>query len=118
MRKLLISLMVFFSFTSLAYAHAYVESSEPKKGEVLDSSPASVKVRFSEALRLDESTLSVLDANHKAVSGLIITKTGDNNVLNYTLPKLDSGTYTVKWHAVCLCTDHHATNGSFTFTVK
>lgn len=119
MRKIfLLILLLVIGGVSEAYAHASVESSEPKAGEILESAPSNVKIIFSEGLRLNESLIRVYDANKKPVNGLIITKTGDNKTLSYTLPKLSSGVYTVKWKAVCQCTDRQTTRGSFTFTVK
>jgi len=118
MRTIILALLLAFGSVSAAYAHASVVSSEPTDGQVLDASPESIKITFSEALRLDESLVSVYDANKKPINGLIVTKTGEDDIMSYTLPKLPSGTYTVKWKAVCLCTDHHVTKGSFKFTVK
>jgi methionine-rich copper-binding protein CopC len=118
MRTIILAFLLAFGSVSAAYAHAHVESSEPADGQVITSSPDSLKITFSEPLRPGESHAYVYDAHKKQVSGLTITKTGNDDILSYALPKLAPGIYTVKWKAVCLCTDHHATNGSFKFTVK
>jgi copper transport protein len=116
--SILAAVVLAISSFSEAYAHAELESSIPKDGQVLASAPDAVTITFSEALRKNESDIRVFDADKNLIKGKIITKNGNEETLSETLPKLDSGVYTVKWKAVCLCTDHHATHGSFNFTVK
>ena len=119
MRKLTFALFVAATtFTSAAYAHSHFESSEPKAGAVLAAAPDSVKITFEEALRPKESTIAVLNSKKTEVNTEAATVSEDGKTLSETLPTLTSGTYTVKWKAVCMCTDHHATSGSYKFSVK
>lgn len=104
--------------SSVAYAHAHVESSSPVKNEILSSSPNEVKITFSEALRVDESYIKVFDSAKKQVSAVKPTISDDKITVTESLPELKAGKYTVKWKVVCLCNDHHATKGSYSFTVK
>jgi len=119
MRNIILStsLLILLS-TSSAFAHAHVESSEPSAGQVLASPPDAVTITFNEKLRPNESSIDVYDAQKKQIEGMLISKKDNTDTLTESLPKLSPGIYTVKWKAVCLCTDHHATKGSFKFTVK
>jgi methionine-rich copper-binding protein CopC len=119
-RRILLScLLVLFSVAS-AYAHAHVKSSMPKAGEVMTIAPKAVTITFSEALRPAESTITVYDGKGKAINdGKVTSVSAGNDSISAPLPTpLAAGNYTVKWKAVCLCTDHHATKGGFKFSVK
>jgi methionine-rich copper-binding protein CopC len=101
-----------------AFAHAQVKSSMPAAGEVLAASPDAITITFSEELRPQESYIKLFGNTKKQLNNLPVTMRDDKETLSAPLPKLASGIYTVKWKAVCLCTDHHATYGSYRFTVK
>ncbi len=101
-----------------AFAHAHVESSIPTKGEILKSAPTDISITFSEALRIEESYIKVFDSNKKQISSKKPEISKDQVTVSEKLPPLAAGKYTVKWKAVCLCNDHHATTGSYDFTVK
>lgn len=100
-----------------AFAHAHVESSVPKKNAVLKASPSEVKIVFSEPLRIKESYVKVFSGN-KLLSEALPSLAPDQVTVSEELPELAPGKYTVQWKAVCLCNDHHATTGSYNFTVK
>lgn len=104
--------------STAAYAHAHVESSIPAKGEILKSAPTDISITFSEALRIEESYIKVFDSSKRQVSSEKPEISKDQVTVSEKLPPLAAGKYTVKWKAVCLCNDHHATSGSYNFTVK
>ncbi len=100
-----------------AFAHAHIQSTSPKKNAVLKSSPSEVKIVFSEPLRIQESYIKVF-SGRKLLSEASPSLAPDQVTVSEELPELAPGKYTVKWKAVCLCSDHHATSGSYEFTVK
>lgn len=118
MRYNLWMFLAVLGMSSPAFAHAHVESSSPAKNEELKSSPAAVKITFSEALRGDESYVKLFDKTGKQVSSEKPLISDDNITLTENLPELTPGKYTVQWKAVCLCTDHHATKGNYNFTIN
>jgi hypothetical protein len=63
------------------------------------------------------STIEVRDPHGAVVAtGKPRTEQGNNRRLVVELPALDSGTYTVTWHATSV--DTHKTEGSYRFIVK
>lgn len=98
----------------VASSHAYVARSTPGDGETLLRAPKQVKVWFTESIEPKLTTLKLVDAQGKAVSGTTQALEGDS-VLILHLPSLASGAYTVQWQV--LSTDSHVTKGTISFTV-
>jgi methionine-rich copper-binding protein CopC len=118
MTRYLIITLSFLLISGEVFAHSHFEASSPKVNETLTKSPEKVEITFEEALRPDESYIKVLNSKKVEVSKDKTTLSEDKKTITETLPKLKSGTYTVEWKAVCLCADHHATDGKYKFTVK
>ena len=99
-----------------AWAHAFLDHARPAVGSTVPSSPAEVRLWFTQELEPAFSTARVEDAAGKRVDnkdGAI--DAGDPTLLRVTLPKLEPGRYRVTWRV--LSTDTHVTEGDFTFDV-
>jgi methionine-rich copper-binding protein CopC len=100
-----------------AHAHAFPKTAEPAIDSTVSPAPHEVKVWFSGKLEPAFSKLDVHDAAGAAVDRGDATVDGrDATLMHVSLKPLPPGTYKVHWHAVSV--DTHATDGTFTFTVK
>ncbi|WP_337269448.1 copper homeostasis periplasmic binding protein CopC [Oryzifoliimicrobium ureilyticus] len=121
MDKLIKSLLVIATFavqtSGMASAHARLTTSEPADGVVLNKSPQSVVLTFSEGLEPAFFQLSIEDAQGAKVD-LKDEKVGgqDGKCLSAapTTP-LSAGSYKIDWHV--LSKDGHQTAGTVTFKV-
>jgi len=101
----------------LVFAHGKLESATPAAGSTVDTSPQSLNLTFNEDLESSFSTIKVVDA-----SGASATKekakvdSSNPRVLTVAIPKLASGSYTVRW--TVMTHDAHKTKGTYTFAVK
>ena len=112
----LLSLGLVLGFLSIAHAHAFLDSAEPKVGCTVNTSPTEVKIWFTEELKKDGSTLQVFDAKGAEVDRKDVhVDSSDLFLMTVSMPKLAAGTYEVIWHATAR--DTHHTTGTFTFTV-
>jgi copper resistance protein C len=120
MKKIAIRSLVailFLALQSHAWAHAFLDRADPKVGSIVTSSPAEVKVWFTQELEPVFSSLQVQDARGNEVDKKDMHQDDKNKtLLIVSLPPLSPGTYTVVWHAVSV--DTHRTQGHFQFTVK
>lgn len=108
---------LFLGAQSPAWAHAFLDDSEPKVGSTVTNSPAAVKIWFTQELELAFSSIVVKDAHGKEVDKKDVRLSRKNKaLLEVSLPELPPGTYTVNWHVVSV--DTHRTQGHFEFTVK
>lgn len=97
-------------------AHAFIEQAEPPAGSIVQTSPAEIKIRFTEKIEPAFSSIQVFDASKKQVDKRDVRlDRSDGALLHVSLPQLGAGTYTVVWRVVSV--DTHVTNGSFTFKV-
>ena len=100
-----------------AFAHAALEGSAPKAGEIVSGSPAEVRLQFNEELEATFSTVKVSDPKGVEVSGIKVEVDKANmKIMHATLPTLPAGAYSVRWST--MTRDGHKTKGTFTFTVK
>lgn len=117
-RSLLILLAIAcaLAFFSAAGAHAFLDHATPAVGSSVRSSPAQVKLWFTQRLEPAFSTVRVFDRNGKQVDkGDSQVDRADATLLQVSLPKLAPGKYRVKWRV--LSVDTHVTEGDFTFDV-
>ena len=109
--------ILFFSIQSHALAHAFLDHAEPKVGSTVTTSPAEIKIWFTQNLEPVFSSIEVQDAQGNEVDKKDVhLDDKDKTLLIVSVPKLPAGTYTVTWHAVSV--DTHRTQGHFEFTVK
>ena len=99
-----------------AHAHAFLDRAEPRVGSVVHSSPAQLKLWFTQQLEPAFSTAQVLDRDGKRVDKSDPkVDPADATQLVVSLPQLAPGTYRVTWRV--LSVDTHVTEGDFTFDV-
>jgi hypothetical protein len=101
----------------IAQAHAFPKTAEPASDSTVSPAPREVKIWFTGKLEPAFSKLDVQDAAGAAVDqGDAAVDPQDTTLMHVSLGPLQAGTYKVHWHAVSV--DTHATDGTFTFTVK
>jgi methionine-rich copper-binding protein CopC len=101
----------------IAQAHAFPDHAQPAADTTVSPAPREVKVWFSGKLEPAFSKLDVHDAAGAAVDqGDAAVDPQDATLMHVSLKPLPAGTYQAHWHAVSV--DTHATDGTFTFTVK
>jgi methionine-rich copper-binding protein CopC len=101
----------------LAFAHAYPTAQTPSAGQIELASPKKVAIDFDDRLEPAFSSISVSDANGKAVTtSKAVVEPPNNKRMSVILLPLASGSYTVAWVAVAA--DGHRSQGRYTFTVK
>jgi methionine-rich copper-binding protein CopC len=103
--------------SSSAFAHAKLQSSDPRAGSTLDAAPTQVRLKFSEALEPAFSRIKVADARNKeiAVAATTVDK-ADPTVMTAPLPPLSAGEYHIQWTA--MTRDGHKVKGEVAFKVK
>ncbi len=103
--------------SSLVWAHAFPDHSEPRVGSAVKTPPVQVKMWFDSELEPLFSTIEVFDAHQNKVDkGDGRVNPNDHTLLEVTLPPLTPGTYSVSWRVVAH--DGHPTEGRFPFTVS
>ena len=103
--------------TTSAFAHAKLQKSEPENGSTVMSSPASLKLRYSESVEPAMSGVKFFGPGDKAVqAGKPVLAEGDDKTLVVPVPKLPAGDYRVEWST--MGHDGHHMKGEVRFTVK
>jgi copper resistance protein C len=101
----------------IAQAHAFPKTAEPAMDSTVSAAPRAVKIWFTGKLEPAFSKLDVHDGAGKTVDqGDSLVDPQDTTLMHVSLQPLTAGAYKVHWHAVSV--DTHATDGTFTFTVK
>lgn len=114
MRRVVAATALALAFPGGAAAHATLGHVEPGFGKRLDSAPASVELRFDQAVTAFASSIEVRDAAGRLVSGPARSER-DARRVRAPLRTLARGPYTVRWHA--LSADGHTGSGVYTFGV-
>jgi copper resistance protein C len=115
-RPIVLVLFIVLGGAAQLKAHAFIEHAEPAAGSTVQTSPAEIKIRFTEKLEPAFSSIQVFDGSKKEVDKRDVhLDHSDGALLHVSLPQLGAGTYTVTWRVVSV--DTHVTNGSFTFRV-
>jgi copper transport protein len=98
-----------------AFAHASLKATEPGFRQRVEIPPAQVRLHFDQGVKVFPSSIEVLTAKGRVVSG---TARQGGSPLDVVVPvrKLPRGGYTVRWHA--LSADSHTVAGVFTFGVQ
>ncbi|MBT2215234.1 copper resistance protein CopC [Virgibacillus dakarensis] len=89
----------------------------PAEKVVAEESPPTLKLRFNEPIEQDLATVTIYDWNAKPVFTGNPDEGGPERspLLEFTLPELIQGTYTVQWNVVSL--DGHPVSGSYAFAI-
>jgi copper resistance protein C len=100
-----------------AYAHAFLDHSDPAVGSTVPTSPPVITLWFTEHIEPAFSGVMVTNAAGQRVD-LGQAKVPPNQPAELQVglkPQLPAGTYTVQWHVISV--DTHPTKGNFTFDV-
>jgi copper transport protein len=98
-----------------ASAHARFEGSTPEADAQLDTAPAEVVLRFSEAVQTDSDAVRVLDRTGRPVDDGRIERFGSGRQVKVGLEPIGEGAFVVAWRVVSA--DAHPIRGAFTFRV-
>ncbi len=110
--KVMSALVLAFSAT-VALAHAHLQKADPANGAVVNASPTTVVLTFSEAAKLTACWLQKGDGPKQKVEGLTASSARE---ISIPVPQLQPGTYVLSWRAVG--DDGHIVPGQIQFTVK
>lgn len=115
--RLLISSLLAATFgASPAFAHAFLQKSDPAVGSTVNAAPKFLLLTYTEDLDLAFCTVTVTDAmGMNDDAGKPQPVPGHKNEMQVPLNIQMPGKITVTWRA--LSTDTHKTQGRFTFTV-
>lgn len=113
MKPLFLALMMAFMAPTMASAHVRLVSSTPADGALLEASPKTITLKFSQAARIISITL-VNAKDEKTTATGIPKKLVEAAVVD--IPTLAAGDYVVTWRGASK--DMHAMSGTFKFTVK
>ena len=111
---MLAALLLALAGASATLAHAELVASDPADGEVLDASPTTIRLAFSENLDPAKSSFRLLGPDGATIG------TGDATAakaMSLQSPPLSDGTYTIKWTSAS-ADDGDIERGQFTFTVQ
>lgn len=96
-------------------AHNELRQTNPAAGEILNQSPAEIRLTFSEPPT--NGYITLYNAQFQEIPGLTVLPPEENGYeLAAALPQLEDGTYTVQW--LTLSADNHTVSGSFQFSVR
>lgn len=111
-------IVLYFSLfqTHTVYAHSTLLEMEPAERILIENPPSVLKLRFNEPIEHDLAIVTIYDWNAKPV----FTGNPDGNIkrsplLEFSLPELKQGTYSVKWNVISA--DGHPVSGSYAFSV-
>jgi copper transport protein len=111
-----VAVLVALAFPGAAFAHARLETTSPKVGERLSTSPRAVTLAFDQRVRVLPNGIEVFDVKGRLLSGAPHMLAGDPRVVVAPLRALPRGGYTVRWATIS--NDSHVGRGVFTFGVK
>jgi copper transport protein len=98
-----------------AHAHAMLLSAEPAAGSHLASSPARVRLLFSEQLETALAKLSLTGGDGRVIELVVSADPHDVRALIAPVSGLTPGSYRLDWHIVSA--DGHPVDGSYLFSV-
>lgn len=94
-----------------AHAHSKLDSATPKSGSTLDSSPASIELKFKDAVRLTSVVLAQSGGERK----LAFTPNASAQQFSIAKPGLASGRNELRWTA--LSRDGHVIEGVVVYVI-
>ena len=102
--------------SSTASAHASLESSDPAPSAVLEESPSSIRLEFTEPVSPANEAIVVHAADGSPVrGGTVVDGDTSSSIRLDGVPELPDGLYAVAWRVVS--SDGHLVQGAFTFSV-
>ena len=112
---LALGLAVLLVAAAPASAHALLLRTDPSPQSTVPTSPAAVRLYFSEPVEAGAGDVRVYDVDGNRVDKDKVHRTGGNREVVVDVPHLADGTYTVTWRAVS--SDTHPVRGGFVFYV-
>jgi copper transport protein len=112
-RLLLVAALLALAFPSQAFAHATLEKTHPGFRERVERAPRTITLQFDQFVTAVPGSIRVY--SERGSVGVVRVRT-DGRYLKGSLPRLPTGAYTVRWHAVS--DDGHVVSGVFTFGVR
>lgn len=104
-----------FAAASPAFAHAKLESSDPRAGSTVASAPAALRLTFNETLEAPFSKIGLSGAAGPVTLPKAQVDKANPKVLSVPLPQLAPGQYKVQWSTVTR--DGHKVRGEFDFRI-
>jgi methionine-rich copper-binding protein CopC len=98
---------------TVALAHAHLKSAVPADGGVVNTSPTSVVLTFSEPAHLTACWIQKGDGPKQKIAPLPTTP---SQQISVPMPQLEPGTYVLSWRVVG--DDTHIVPGQIKFTVS
>lgn len=99
-----------------ADAHGTIESSSPKEGATLTSSPSEIRMKFTEMLEPAFTSVKLIGPSGQEVAPKEKVRVEDGKTVVVPLPTLAPGLYKAQWMSAGH--DGHHIHGELTFTVK
>ncbi len=117
-KGLALTALVSFAGMTHAWAHAFLDHSDPLVGGAVKQAPAEVRLWYTQGLEPAFVRVQVFDAAGKEVDKMDAHLDPKNNhLLIVSLPAgLGAGNYKVVWRVVSV--DTHPTEGAFKFQVE
>lgn len=113
---LVVIMLCLFNIGSV-FAHAMLVKAEPAKRASLTTAPSQVRLWFNEEIEPAFATLSVIDANKKAITeNKAVVDSEEPKSIVLKLPEMQAGRYTVKFRV--LSVDGHVVDSEYEFTIK
>ena len=100
-------------FPAPVFAHATMEKVSPGFRERVPSSPRELVFRFDQHVQVVPGSVRVFSSRGSVGS---IKARSESRFMKASLPRLETGAYTVRWHV--LSSDGHVVSGVFTFGVR
>ncbi|MEJ0037632.1 MAG: copper resistance CopC family protein [Gammaproteobacteria bacterium] len=100
-----------FALSAVAQAHTHLKQATPADKSVVNTAPASVMLKFSEAAKV---TALTLHKDGEADQKLTASPDTASAQVTAALPKLSPGKYSVNWRVVS--DDGHIMSGQLSFT--
>jgi methionine-rich copper-binding protein CopC len=116
-QRLVVSL-AFTAFATAALAHACLQTAEPAVSGVVTTSPAEIRLRFSEGVapRLSGIDLTTAVGGVEATSSPSVDPADSSVLIAKVRQTLPQGVYEDAWRAVSV--DAHRPQSGFRFTIK
>lgn len=97
-------------------AHASLVASDPAPSAIVESSPESIRLDFSEPVSPSSDAISLFDSSGAPIRGGSVAQ-GDSSssIVMNDVPELDDGIHVLAWRVVSA--DGHLVQGAYTFTV-
>lgn len=99
-----------FILIGMAYGHAHVEKSSPANNSTVSTNQQSITLQFNESVQITVLTLQKGDAPAQDLKPLPSKPT---SVVTVPMPKIDEGSYIIKWRAAG--DDGHIMSGKVLF---